>query len=202
MDSDHLWSFSSPFAKYADNGVVSPGVQLVHSSTNMTQELSAVRLPSGSVAECRDWLVIDFSFFKGSSWWGAGRVRHHLRRRHHCFWSAAEENVTSWGMPWVKTNVCGGTCFSVVTEAGSRVLPPPSRPLWVISLWQHSLSVLQFSFGLFYHSLFSPSFFFFVFVVFHSLWPLRFSHDDSPRAQPFPERGERPRPMGPWVSTA
>lgn len=53
MDTDHLWSSSSPFAKYADKGVVSPGVQLVHSSTNMTQELSAVRLPSGSVAECR-----------------------------------------------------------------------------------------------------------------------------------------------------
>lgn len=75
-------------------------------------------------------------------------------------------------MPWVKTNVCGGTCFSVVTEAGSRVpssplprLLPPSCPLWVISMWQHSFSVLQFSFGLFYRSLF-PLFFFCCFCCF------------------------------------
>lgn len=59
--------------------------------------------------------MINFCVFKRSSWFRAACWCC------HCFWSGAEENVTSWGMPWVKTNVCGGTCFSVVTEAGSRV---------------------------------------------------------------------------------
>lgn len=58
------------------------------------------------------------------------------------------------------------------------------------------VTIFIFSFTVFV--LLEDSRFIFLFCFFHLCQLLRFSHDESPRALPFPERGEQ-TPIGQWV---